>query len=276
MKKAINGLDLWVERGGSGAPTLLLCHGAGGTGNVWAGLVEILARQWPGGWIIPDLRGHGRSDHAGNYSVGHHAADMASLVRDAGPVVICGHSMGGLVAIALATGWYGVDVTHVIAIGTRTGFSDQERDQAIERSKTPTRWFETRAQAVERFLLVSGLTGLVSPESDIAASGIVGEGGRFRLAADMRTAEVAKSAFTVEIHAAARSRAKVVLAAGTADQVATVAQLRTLDPLAVELTGLGHNAHVENPEAVWKLIADAVETVDDDGVRREPGHPKET
>ena len=90
MKQNINGLDLWVEQGGSdanggsGAPTLLLMHGAGCVAGVWDGLVDILENKWPGNWIVPDLRGHGRSDHADDYSVGHLAADMASLLRDAG------------------------------------------------------------------------------------------------------------------------------------------------------------------------------------------------
>ena len=35
-----------------------------------------------------------------------------------------------------------------------------------------------------------------------------------------------------------------------------VQQLRLLDPDAVELQGVGHNAHVEDPEGVWALATD--------------------
>jgi pimeloyl-ACP methyl ester carboxylesterase len=35
------------------------------------------------------------------------------------------------------------------------------------------------------------------------------------------------------------------------------ADLQSLDSAARVLPGLGHNAHVENPHAFWKLIADA-------------------
>ena len=34
--------------------------------------------------------------------------------------------------------------------------------------------------------------------------------------------------------------------------------LRDLDPQAIELTGLGHNAYVEDSEAVWNIIADTI------------------
>lgn len=258
MKQNINGLDLWVERGGSGAPTLLLLHGAGCVAGVWNGLVEILEKDWPGSWVIPELRGHGRSDHADDYSVGHLAADMAALLRDAGEVVICAHSMGGLVGMALATGMYGVNVSHAIAIGGKISFTEEELAQTLQRAESPNRWFDTRDEAIERFLLVSGLTRLVEPGSDVAASGVAEENGRFRLAADMAAARIAKSAFTEELYAAAGTHTHVVLAAGSNDPMVPIAQLFELEPRAVELSGLGHNAHVEDPQAVWKLITDTI------------------
>jgi pimeloyl-ACP methyl ester carboxylesterase len=44
------------------------------------------------------------------YSFGQHAADVAALLRPGEPVVVVGHSMGGVVGLALASGWFGVDV----------------------------------------------------------------------------------------------------------------------------------------------------------------------
>ncbi len=257
MRRRIDGIDLWVEQGGVGTPTLLLCHGAGCTGAVWAGLGEILAERWPGSWIVPDLRGHGRSDHASLYGIANHASDMAALIGDAGPVMVCGHSMGGLIGLALGTGWFGVEVTDVIAVGVRVGFTDDEIAQALKRAETPTRWFETRDEAVERFLLVSGLTGMTAPDSAIAASGVVAQDGRFRLAADIRAGLAVGSARTEEVHAIARRRCNVVMASGEGDAMSPVADLRAFDPGAVELAGLGHNAHVEDPEAGWSRIAGA-------------------
>jgi pimeloyl-ACP methyl ester carboxylesterase len=258
MKQSIDGLDIWVERGGSGGPTLLLTHGAGCVAGVWDGLVEILEQHWPGSWVIPDLRGHGRSDHSPDYSVGALAADMAALLRDTDEVVICGHSMGGLIAMALATGMYGVNVTHAIAIGVKIGFTEEEFAGIMKRAQSPNRLFDTRDEAIERFLLVSGLTGMVAPDSDVAASGIVAEGSGFRLAADMAAARIANSAFTKELFRAAGAHTNVVLAAGSDDPMVPTPQLRALDPDAPILPGLGHNAHVEDPQAVWKLITDTI------------------
>ncbi len=255
MKRHLDGIDLWVEEAGAGAPTLLLCHGMSCTGEVWNGLRDILRDRWPGRLIVPDMRGHGRSDHGWLYGAASHAADMAALLRDAGKVTVCGHSMGGLVGMTLATGWFGIEVTDVIAIGVKLGFTEQELEGAARFAASPTRWFETREEATDRFLKVSGLIGLVEPGSNAAASGVVEEDGRYRLAADNRTGLVARSARTPEVHRIARDHANIVMACGADDQMAPIAETRALDSGAIELAGLGHNAHVEDPEAVWRLIA---------------------
>ncbi len=258
-RRTVGALGLWVEHGGKGAPVLLLCHGMSGTGAVWDGLRPHLEAGWPGRWIIPDLRGHGRSDHAPGYGIAQHAGDLAALVQDAladqpGRVVVCGHSMGGLAAMVLATGWYGVDIGEVIAIGVKMSWTDDERDQAARLAQAPSRRFESRDQAIDRFLRVSGLAGLVDPGSPVAASGIVEDDGAWRLAADNRTALVA-GRDTAEIYRLARGHANVVLAAGAGDAMVPEDELRALSPDAIVLDGLGHNAHVEDPQRIWSLIA---------------------
>ena len=256
-RRGVGGLDLWVAEGGSGEPALLLCHGMSGTGAVWDGLVSHLEADWPGRWIIPDLRGHGRSDHAPGYGIAQHAGDLAQLVEGAARVVVCGHSMGGLAAMVLATGWYGARVTDVIAIGVKISWTDAERAQAAKLVEAPVRRFETRGEAVERYLRVSGLAGLVDPDSPAAASGIVEHDGRWRLAADNRCALVAGSD-TAEIWRLAHDHANVVLAAGAGDAMAPPGELRALSADAIVLDGLGHNAHVEDPARIRSLIAETV------------------
>ncbi len=252
-RRRVGGIALHVEEGGAGSPTLLLCHGLAGTGAVWDGLREHLERDWPGHWIIPDMRGHGRSDHAARYGIAVHAADMAALVADADRVIVAGHSMGGLVGITLATGWFGVAVSDVVTVGVKAAWAEGEHDQIARVIKAPVRWFETRAEAAERFLKVSGLAGLASPGSALAESGIAEDGGRFRLAADMRAGLVAEIEMP-EIYAIAKQRARIVLSCGEHDQMVSVEQLRGFDPEAVVLPGLGHNAHVEDPEPFWRLV----------------------
>jgi pimeloyl-ACP methyl ester carboxylesterase len=83
------------------------------------------------------------------------------------------------------------------------------------------------------------------------ASGVAEQDGRFRVAMDPAAPEVG-SPPTEDL--LARSSAAVRLACGEHDELTSVAELRQFDPEAVELSGQGHNAHVEDPEAVWRLI----------------------
>ena len=58
----LNGIAMYVERYGAGAPLLLL-HGGGGVGQNW----RLVFEAPPSGYelIVPDLRGHGRSTNTG-------------------------------------------------------------------------------------------------------------------------------------------------------------------------------------------------------------------
>jgi pimeloyl-ACP methyl ester carboxylesterase len=100
------------------------------------------------------------------------------------------------------------------------------------------------------FLRVAGLDGLVPPSGELAVSGIVEVGGRWRLAADPATLAVDAPRMRGLLAAAT---APVRLACGESDGLVTVAQLRHYDPDALQLSGLGHNAHVEDPERVLHL-----------------------
>jgi pimeloyl-ACP methyl ester carboxylesterase len=63
--------------------------------------------------------------------------------------------------------------------------------------------------------------------------------------------------------AADAAGAGVVLARGENDDLVTAEQLRALRQAAVDLPDLGHNAHVEDPRAVWRLIETAAAGADD-------------
>jgi 3-oxoadipate enol-lactonase len=97
----VNGRQLAVESAGTG-PAVVLLHGIGGTSNVYQVQAEALAPVYR--VIRPDFAGAGRSPAAGPISVGSHAADVAAVLDalGAGPAVVVGHSMGTLVARALA------------------------------------------------------------------------------------------------------------------------------------------------------------------------------
>jgi pimeloyl-ACP methyl ester carboxylesterase len=241
---------LHVERIGGGGPTLLLLHGLGVNGAVWQPLTRELA-DWPGTIVVPDFRGHGRSPHAQPYSIGQHAADVAALIEPDMPLVIVGHSMGGLIGLMLAGGWFNLNIVHTLAFGVKVTWSDEEIAKAKQFAATPIRWFAAREEAVERFLRVSGMVGLADAASPVVQAGIVAEDGRYRLAADPATTMVAGAPIATTIAAA---RGPWRLACGLSDPMVTIAELRAFDPSAEEIAGCGHNPHVEAPVQFARLI----------------------
>ncbi|GAA3804106.1 alpha/beta fold hydrolase [Streptomyces phyllanthi] len=89
--------------GSDDAPALLLVHGWGGDGREWSPHAEALADRFR--VLVPDLRGHGRSEvpDEGN-TPAEMAEDLAALIGSlgAGQVVAVGHSMGVQVVNLLA------------------------------------------------------------------------------------------------------------------------------------------------------------------------------
>ena len=175
--RTVGGIDLWVEEGSSagaeaGGPTLLLMHGLSGTGAIWSGVLDIVKRKWPGRWIVPDMRGHGRSAHAESYGIARHAADMAALTEGCGDLVVAGHSMGGLVGIVLASGWFGAVPRAVVTVGVKVGWTPEEHAGIAKLVSMPVRRFDSEAEARERFVLVTGLKGIADPASGMVRAAL--------------------------------------------------------------------------------------------------------
>lgn len=256
MAERAAGAGLWVESGGSGGPTLLLLHGLGANAAVWDGLRPLIAARWKGRWLAPDLRGHGRSMHRAPYSLGAHAADAAGLFEQGDEVVVLGHSMGGAVAMALASQWFGIAVRAVVAFGVKLSWTAEEIAKARDLARAPARRFATREEAIERHLRVAGLKGLVAPHSPTALAGIVEETEGFRLALDSRANAVVGAPIETVI---AAMKAPLRLAAGERDPMVSLDEMRRFDPGAVLLAGLGHSPHVEAPDALWRLVEAALD-----------------
>lgn len=88
--------------GQESAPPLVLLHALGENSTDWAEVMPALAR---GRRVYAlDLRGHGRSDWPGEYSLELMRADVLRFldVLGLGTVDLIGHSMGGVVAYLLA------------------------------------------------------------------------------------------------------------------------------------------------------------------------------
>lgn len=84
------------------APPLVLLHALGEDATDWEAVVPALARSRR--VYALDLRGHGRSDWPGDYSLELMQADVLRFLNalGLGPVDLIGHSMGGIVAYLLA------------------------------------------------------------------------------------------------------------------------------------------------------------------------------
>lgn len=242
---------LWCEQGGHGGRLLLLLHGLGANAAVWDGMKSLLAERWPGRWVAVDFRGHGRSFHGAPYGLGIHAADVAAVFGQDEAVTVIGHSMGGAVAILLASGLFGLDVRRVIAFSVKVDWTAEDASRAQAVAQAPVKTFATRQQAIERYLRVSGLTGLVDPESPAAAVGICETQGGFRLAADPLTNALGAPDLVMAARAA---KAPLRLLCGENDGVASSGGMRQLGDGLTILPGLGHNLHVEAPAALWRAI----------------------
>jgi pimeloyl-ACP methyl ester carboxylesterase len=251
-------MKLEADHGGTGPRLLVLLHGLGATREVWQPMLATPDSHWDGSWIAPDLRGHGRSAYAKTYALGQHAADVAELVLSAGvwsEVVVVGHSMGGAIALALASGWFGIMPAYVFGLGIKVAWTPEEIFQLGNMAAAPARIFESRDSAIARYLKVSGLTGLVTPVSIAAMAGIREIDHGWRLAADPAAASVGAPPMRAMTAAA---QASIHLARGAADTIVTHDQLFAFDPSTTDLAGLGHNAMVQNPEAVWQWLRECL------------------
>jgi pimeloyl-ACP methyl ester carboxylesterase len=87
-----------------GGPSFVILHGGSGSWRYHERLINLLAGSWH--VYAPDFRGHGRSGHTpGHYLLADYVSDIAvflsAVVRE--PAVVYGHSLGGEVAMMLAS-----------------------------------------------------------------------------------------------------------------------------------------------------------------------------
>ncbi len=100
----VNGINLHYYRAGrTDRPTVMLLHGVTDSGKCWSRVAGELIESYD--VVMPDARGHGRSDAPDiGYGEEDRAADVAGVIRALGidrPVLL-GHSMGAATAISTA------------------------------------------------------------------------------------------------------------------------------------------------------------------------------
>ena len=98
----LNGVTIHVRSGGSG-PAVVLLHGYGETGDMWAPMAADLARDHT--VIVPDLRGLGLSSKPqGGFDKKTQAADVDALLTamDVKQADVVAHDIGNMVAFQFA------------------------------------------------------------------------------------------------------------------------------------------------------------------------------
>ncbi len=245
-------------------PHLLAIHGLGATAGVWAGLHDHLGADWA--ITAPDLPGHGSAPWTGDYTVGSLAAAVSAHCDNGRPVVVVGHSLGGAVALALASGFFRPVVTAVVAVGVKVVWTDDDIAGMAKVAGRGIRWCDSRQEAIERHLRQSGLTGLVDPDAPALAGAVVeGEGehrGSWRVAQDPATF-AQRPLDMAGLMAAARC--PVVLAAGADDPMSTADDLAPFTDRPAIAVGRGHNVQVEDPRWVADLVTRAADHPDAHG-----------
>lgn len=164
-----------VEHGAQDAPTatVVLAHGYVQSSKLWNGQVRDLVDTRPDLKVVTyDHRGHGRSgrtprEKASIAQLGRDMARVIDAVAPAGPVVVAGHSMGGMTIMALADAHPELFGTRVVAVGlisTSTGrlaeltFGLPKAVLPVSRRVLPflTRGMRSRPQHFERGRRVVG------------------------------------------------------------------------------------------------------------------------
>lgn len=97
----LDGVTFAYDDLGSGEPTFLFVHGWACDRQCWAAQMEEFSRDHR--CIAVDLRGRGGSSPVPPFGVGRALEDVAAFIRrlDLGRVIVVGHSLGGIIALAL-------------------------------------------------------------------------------------------------------------------------------------------------------------------------------
>ncbi|WP_138735869.1 alpha/beta fold hydrolase [Modestobacter excelsi] len=130
-------------------PGLVLVHGAGANSSWWDHLAPLITTHHV---IAPDLSGHGDSDHRTSYDLRSWAGEISAITAAEGldRPIIAGHSLGGWVAVTLAS------ETREAVSGLVLIDSPLRRDASAEQSlphqrRRLHRVYPSTDQAIERF-----------------------------------------------------------------------------------------------------------------------------
>jgi len=234
------------------APTLLLMHGLGASSGVWVDVLDQL--DWPGRVINTDLPGHGLAPAADDYTMGALAAGVAANCDNGEEIIAVGHSLGGCVALCLASGFFRPVVKSAVCVGPKIVWTDTDLAIMGKVAAKGVRWFDTREEAAERFLVQAGLTGVVTIDHASVETGVSLRDGRWRVTQDPATF-AQRPVDTAGLVAAAKC--PVILGAGEHDTMVSRDDLAAHVPDPRIAPGCAHNVQLEDPAWFVDLVNEA-------------------
>jgi len=233
--------------GGTALPAVLV-HGINMSRDVWADVVEPLARSRR--VVAFDLRGHGVSDHTGPFTAEDYAADTLAVMDRLGieRAHLVGTSFGGSVACALAVR-APARVASITAIGSALSVEGIDVDGAVA---------ALRAAGVRSFFAAFMPQASFAPGTDaktIERALDAAANGR-----DVETVvAVSKTALGSDLrHVGAAVRVPALVITGELDATCPVAageeMARALGTELVVVPGRGHILTMEDPATVVRLV----------------------
>jgi pimeloyl-ACP methyl ester carboxylesterase len=161
----------YAVEGPADGPPIVFLHGVMGRWQAWLQVMPAFAGEWR--VYALDHRGHGRSGHApGRYRILDYAEDAAGFLRGVvgRPAVLVGHSLGAIIAVAVAADAPELVRAAVLEDPPIGAFADQS---FAERAERP--WFTSARELVRARLpreeLFAALSRL-NPQADAAALGM--------------------------------------------------------------------------------------------------------
>jgi pimeloyl-ACP methyl ester carboxylesterase len=153
---AVAGCPIHYLRWGDVAhPAIILVHGGAAHAEWWSFLAPMLAHQYH--VVALDLSGHGESGRRLEYPRRQWADEVLGVIADArlaGPPVLVGHSMGGLVGIVVAS-LYGDALAGAVIVDAPVRKPDPESQEGgAGRSFRNSKVYPTVEEAIARFRLI--------------------------------------------------------------------------------------------------------------------------
>jgi magnesium chelatase accessory protein len=257
------GLEWHVQEFGAG-PVVLLLHGTGAANHSWRGLAPLLARRFR--VLAPDLPGHGYTDvpPRAELSLAGMSAALGALLDtlQLRPALLVGHSAGAALAVrmtldrrvrpAAIVSLNGAMLPLTGALGLAFAGTAKLLSMAPLVSRVMA-WQVTRPGAVERLLRDTGST--LDPEGLALYARLASDPDHvaavFDMMANWNLGPLARELSRLECPLLLLAAAcDGMVPPGAAERLARLAPHAT----RVELPGLGHLAHEEDPALIARHI----------------------